>query len=54
MNSAMTVERMVVDATVVGKWFLKDALETDTDVADEILIALLAGDLELHAPRIIS
>jgi predicted nucleic acid-binding protein len=45
---------MVVDATVVAKWFLKDPLETDTDLADDILIALLAGDLELHAPRILS
>jgi hypothetical protein len=45
---------MVVDATVVAKWFLKDPLETDTDLADDILIALLVGDLELHAPRILS
>src|SRR5438034_8563576 len=46
-------ERLVVDATVAAKWFLKDPLETDTDLADEILIAMLAGDIELHAPRII-
>jgi predicted nucleic acid-binding protein len=47
-------ERMVVDATIAAKWFLKDALETDTDLADEILIASLAGDVELYAPRIFS
>jgi predicted nucleic acid-binding protein len=47
-------ERLVIDATVAGKWFLKDPLETDTDLADEILIALLAGDIEFHAPRIIT
>jgi predicted nucleic acid-binding protein len=46
-------DRMVVDANVAGKWFLKDARESDVDLADEILVALLAGDIELHAPRII-
>ncbi len=45
------VDRMVVDASVVAKWFLKDQLETELDVADELLAAFLAGDLELHAPQ---
>ena len=47
-------DRLVVDATVAGKWFLKDPLETDTDLADDLLIALLAGDVEFYAPRIIT
>jgi predicted nucleic acid-binding protein len=46
-------ERMVVDASVAIKWFLKDSLETDSDLADSILLAMLAGDIELYAPRII-
>ncbi len=45
-------ERMVIDASVAAKWFLEDRFETDTDAANDILIALLAGDLEVHAPRI--
>src|SRR5262245_29013316 len=47
-------DRVVLDASVAVKWFLKDSLETDTDLADDILVAMLAGDLEVHAPRIIS
>ena len=49
-SSASMPERMVIDASVTAKWFLKDPLETDTDLADEILIAMLAEDVELHAP----
>lgn len=45
-------ERLVIDASVAAKWFLKDALETDIDLADDVLVAFLSGDLELHAPRI--
>ncbi|NOT00312.1 MAG: type II toxin-antitoxin system VapC family toxin [Phycisphaerales bacterium] len=41
---------MVIDASVAVKWFVKD--EADADLADDMLVALLAGDLELHAPRI--
>jgi predicted nucleic acid-binding protein len=43
-------DQMVIDANVGAKWFLKD--ETDVDVADGILAALLADDLELHVPRV--
>jgi predicted nucleic acid-binding protein len=42
-------DRFVVDASVAAKWFLQD--EADTALADDLLIALLVGDLELHAPR---
>jgi predicted nucleic acid-binding protein len=45
-------ERMVIDASVAAKWFLKDGVEQDVDLAEDILAALLAGDVELHAPRI--
>lgn len=45
-------ERMVIDASVAAKWFLQDDLEQDTDLADDILLAFLSDDLELHAPRI--
>jgi predicted nucleic acid-binding protein len=45
-------ERMVIDASVAAKWFLQDALEPDTDLADDILLAFLCDDLELHAPRV--
>lgn len=45
-------ERMVIDASVAAKWFLQDVLEQDTDLADDILVDLLSGDMELHAPRV--
>jgi predicted nucleic acid-binding protein len=45
-------ERMVIDASVAAKWFLRDPLEADVDLAEELLIALLADDIEMHAPRI--
>ena len=32
-------DRVVLDASVAVKWFLKDSLETDTDLADDILVA---------------
>ncbi len=44
-------ELMVVDASVAFKWFVKDE-EPDADAAQRILAAFLAGDIELHAPRI--
>ena len=44
-------DRLVVDASVVAKWFLKDKLEADVDLADGLLVALLAGDVDLHAPK---
>ena len=43
---------MVIDVSVAIKWFLQDSLEEDTELAEDILVALLSGDLELHAPRI--
>jgi len=43
---------MVIDASVAAKWFLKDAEESDTDLAEDILLRLLSGELELHAPRV--
>ena len=45
-------EKMVIDPSVAAKWFLKDDLESGTDLAEAILLAFLAGDLELYAPRI--
>lgn len=44
---------LVLDASVAAKWFLKDGMETHTAEADEILLQLLAGDIELYAPRVI-
>lgn len=44
-------DRMVVDASVAAKWFLKDEEEPEVDVADNLLAALLADELELHAPE---
>ncbi len=44
-------ETMVVDASVVAKWFLDD--EEGAAEALAILLACLAGDLELHAPPIL-
>ena len=45
-------DRLVVDASVAAKWFLND--EKDVDLAEEILANFLAGNLELHAPRVFS
>jgi predicted nucleic acid-binding protein len=43
-------DALVVDASVVAKWFLKDELESEVGLADRVLLALLSGDAELHAP----
>ncbi|MEQ9000527.1 MAG: type II toxin-antitoxin system VapC family toxin [Coleofasciculus sp. B1-GNL1-01] len=46
-------ERLVIDASVAAKWFLKDARESDVDLASDILLACLADDVELYAPQIL-
>lgn len=46
-------ERLVIDASVAAKWFLKDVIERDIDLADDILLACLADEVELHAPQIL-
>ncbi len=38
-------ERLVIDASVAAKWFLKDAIESDVDLASDILLACLASHL---------
>jgi len=43
-------KRLVIDASVAAKWFLKD--EQGTPAADDLLLRLLADDLELYAPEI--
>lgn len=43
----------ILDASVAAKWFLKDELETHTEEAEELLLRLLAEDIELYAPRVI-
>ena len=43
-------ERLVIDATIALKWFLKDSQEADLDKADRLYVELLAGDCELHVP----
>ena len=45
-------DRMVIDASVAAKWFLKDRSETDIDLADQVLWALLSDELTLYDPRI--
>lgn len=47
--SAM-LRRLVIDASVAAKWFLRD--EIGADLADTILLGLLADEIELHAPQI--
>ena len=42
--------QLVIDASVAGKWFLKDELEADVDLAEEILESFLNRKIELHAP----
>lgn len=44
-------DRMVIDASVVAKWFLSD--EADRDAADKLLLLLLADDIEMSAPRVL-
>jgi predicted nucleic acid-binding protein len=43
----------VLDASVAAKWFLKDEHETHVEEAEELLLRLLADDIELYAPRVI-
>ncbi len=43
---------MVIDSSVAAKWFLTD--EDDTDLADDVLLGLLAGEVEGHVPRVAS
>lgn len=41
-------DRIVIDASVAAKWYLRD--EGDVDVAREIRDQLLMDEIELHAP----
>ena len=43
-------EPMVIDSSVAAKWFLED--ESDTDLAENLLLAILAGDIEGYIPRV--
>ena len=43
-------DRLVIDASVVAKWFLSD--EADKDAADKLLLLLLADEIEMSAPRV--
>jgi predicted nucleic acid-binding protein len=43
----------VVDASVVAKWFIKGPTEIDVDVAEDLLLAFLANDVDLRGPRIL-
>jgi len=47
-------ERFILDASVAAKWFLKDSLEDHVELAEEILVDALSGDVLLHAPRLMS
>lgn len=48
-------EKLVVDASVAVKWFLlADGSEPDVDQANDVLTAFLAGEIELHAPRLMT
>lgn len=47
-------KKIVIDACIVTKWFVKDHLEADVDLADGLLVAMLVGDIEIHAPRILT
>lgn len=44
---------LVVDASVVAKWFLRDASESEVDLADRILLSAFSRELELHGPEIL-
>ncbi len=46
--------KMVVDASVAAKWFLQDPAESDVDLANELLLSMLAGETEIHAPDVLS
>ncbi len=41
---------LVIDASVAAKWFLR--VEIGAELADTILLGLLADEIELHAPQI--
>lgn len=43
-------EELVVDASVAARWFL--TYRADADVAEDILLAILSGDIVGHAPRL--
>lgn len=45
-------ERMVIDASVAAKWFVRDDLEADVDLANRLLAALLDDAIEMYAPGI--
>ncbi len=47
-------ERYVIDASVAAKWFLKDSFEDHVDLAEDVLVDVLGGEIELHAPRLMS
>jgi len=48
-------EKLIVDASVAVKWFLPaDGSESDLDRANDVLTAFLAGEIELHAPRLMT
>ncbi len=47
-------DRYVIDASVAAKWFLKDSFEDHVDLAEGILVDVLAGDIVLHAPRLMT
>ena len=47
-------DKFVIDASVAAKWFLQDSFEDHVDLAEEVLLDLLGGEIELHAPRIMS
>ncbi|OGW16724.1 MAG: hypothetical protein A3G93_08425 [Nitrospinae bacterium RIFCSPLOWO2_12_FULL_45_22] len=44
-------EMLVLDASVVAKWYLND--EKLIEKAEEFLIRILAGQIEAHAPEIL-
>ena len=45
-------ERLVIDASVAVKWFLRDTHETEIAKADAILDSLMNGDVAVHVPEI--
>jgi predicted nucleic acid-binding protein len=48
METTGSVSRIVIDASVVTKWHLRD--ERHVDLADEILLAFQEGRIDLIAP----
>ena len=45
-------DRLVIDANIAVKWFLRDTHESEIEKADAILDGLLVGDVVVHAPGI--